>query len=97
MKFRKKPVIIEAYQWWAHGDLNEVVAIPLSAAVKDGQRKKLGWLETPQGGHLVYPGDWVIIDQKGNMTTCNPISFAKQYESIEHRILPFPSQHGKSA
>ena len=95
MKFRKKPVLIDAFQWWKHGDVQEVTAIPLDQKLSDARRRRLGWLETPEGGHLVFPGDWIIIDSKGRLSTCNPISFTKQYESAEVKILPMFTQ-GKS-
>ncbi len=92
MKFRKKVTYVDAWQWFVHGDVPEVTHIPLKSKASDVQRRKLGWVDTPEGGHLVYPGDWVVIDHKGRLSTCNPISFAKLYESAEARILPMPGQ-----
>lgn len=98
MKFRKKAEVIEAYQWWKHGDIPYVTVVPLNIDMKAGQRKKLGWIETPEGGHAVFPGDWVLSDKRGRLSTCNPITFERLYEKVESRILPFPSSsEGKSA
>lgn len=97
MKFRKKSEVIEAYQWWKFGELaSYVIAPPMSADMKAGQRKKLGWIETPEGGHAVFPGDWILIDKRGRLTTCNPVTFERLYERVESRILPFPGE-AKSA
>ena len=97
MKFRKKPQIIDAWQWWKHGDVPEVGAIPWSMKVSDAKRTKLGWLDTPEGGHIVFPGDWVIIDAKGRLSSCNPITFTRLYEQFETKILPLLDEHGRSA
>ena len=97
MKFRKRIQIIEAWQWFKHGDVPEVTAIPLNQKVGDAKRAKLGWLETAQGGHIIFPGDWIIIDQKGNISSCNAETFQRLYEPLETKILPLMSDNGKSA
>ena len=96
MKFRKRSYLVEAFQWFKHGDVPEVTTVPFSAKITDNRRAKLGWLETPQGGHLIFPGDWVIIDGKGQLTSCNSDTFTRLYESAEQRILPMPSERGRS-
>lgn len=97
MKFRKRPINIDAWQWFKHGDVPEVGAIPFGEKVSEARRRRLGWLDTPQGGHLVFPGDWIIIDSKGRLSTCNPITFTKLYEICEMRVLPMAGSHDKSA
>ena len=96
-KFRKKPVIIDAFQWWKHGDVPEVTVIPIGKKVTEARRAKVGWLETPEGGHCVFPGDWIIINAKGQISSCNPDTFTRLYEALEQRILPFPAERGRSA
>jgi hypothetical protein len=77
MKFRKKPVVIEATQWFKHGDHPEVT-----------QRKSFGnehkgWIETLEGGHEVTPGDWIITGVKGEHYPCKPDIFEATYERVE--------------
>lgn len=81
-KFRRRG-IFNAFQWFKHGDVKEVVMIPFTEKVSDAKRTKLGWIHTPQGGHIVYPGDWVLIDKHGVVQTCNPTTFTKLYEAVE--------------
>jgi hypothetical protein len=72
-KYRKKPVIIEAFQWFKHGD-SEIVEI------YDGD---VGWIETLEGGHKVNPGDWIITGINGEHYSCKPDIFEKTYEKVE--------------
>lgn len=91
-KFRKKIVHVEASQWFRHGDHPNVTVIPLGNAEFErlknhpGQRAKLGWLATPQGGHVVHPGDWVIKHENGEFSTCNALSFQRIYEAAEPHL-----------
>jgi hypothetical protein len=94
--YRKRPVLIQAKQWFVHGDVQEVTYAPLSQKMGEGRRKRVGWLDTPQGGHVVFPGDWVVLTERGEMTTINPLTFSKLYEEVESKILPFPGDRSKA-
>ncbi len=93
-KFRKRE-IVEAYQWNKHGDVSNVTYIPLDQKVSESRRDKIGWMDTPEGGHIIFPGDWIIVDSRGRVSSCNPITFTKLYEAVEP-MLPFRDQ-GRSA
>lgn len=100
MKYRKKSPIVDARQWFQHGDHERVEEVPRGEDISESRRGKVGWLPTPLpgGGHLIFPGDWIIIDKKGTISSCNPVSFARLYEVVdEMRILPTPAQFGRSA
>lgn len=73
MKFRKKPVTIEAVQWFRYGDHPAVVRY-------DGNK---GYINTLEGGHEVTPGDWIITGVKGEHYPCKPDIFAMTYEPAE--------------
>jgi hypothetical protein len=73
MKFRKKPVVIEATQWFKHGDH------PL--VVQNGGRDT-GWIKTLEGGHIVTPGDWIITGVKGEHYPCKPDIFEATYDAV---------------
>lgn len=77
MKFRKKPVVIEAVQWFRHGDHPLVVADPSPHVRSDH-----GWIETLEGGHVVTPGDWIITGVKGEHYPCKPDIFEMTYERV---------------
>jgi hypothetical protein len=44
-----------------------------------------GWIDTPQGGHIVCPGDWIINEpvNKNEYYPCKPDVFAATYEPLE--------------
>jgi len=73
MKFRKKPVTVEAVQWFRYGDH------PAVARYFDNK----GYINTLEGGHEVAPGDWIITGVKGEHYPCKPDIFAMTYEPAE--------------
>ena len=83
MKYRKKPVVIEATQWFKNGDHPAVVAV----ITLDGLPHKNGWISTLEGGHIVTPGDWIITGVKGEHYPCKPDIFTMTYESVEEAKL----------
>ena len=76
MKYRKKPVVIEATQWFKNGDHPAVVNL-------DVLPTENGWVETLEGGHVVRPGDWIITGVKGEHYPCKPDIFAATYQMVE--------------
>jgi hypothetical protein len=78
MKYRKKPVVIEATQWFKHGDHPAVVPYPS----QDNLAGK-GWIRTLEGDHTVTPGDWIITGVKGEHYPCKPDIFEMTYEVAE--------------
>ena len=93
MKYRKKPVIIEATQWFKHGDHPEVNKLPTIKSMEIGLAlgdksdgippSKLGWVETLEGGHIVTPGDYIITGIKGEHYPCKPDIFEATYDKVE--------------
>lgn len=73
MKFRKKPVVIEATQWFKMGDH------PAVTEFENGQ----GWVDTLEGGHVVTSGDWIITGVKGEHYPCKPDIFEITYEAVD--------------
>jgi hypothetical protein len=73
MKFRKKPVVIEATQWFKDGDH--------PAVVRNGNEK--GAVQTLEGPMTVTPGDWIITGVKGEHYPCKPDIFEATYERVE--------------
>lgn len=79
-KFRKKPVVIEAVQWFKPGDHPAVV---MKAGHNRYADEGVPWVETLEGGHIVTPGDWIITGVKGEHYPCKPDIFAATYEPVE--------------
>ena len=75
MKYRKKPVVIEATQWFKHGD-HPMVEF-------NSPDSKTGWIATLEGGHIVSPGDYIIKGVKGEHYPCKPDIFHATYEKVE--------------
>jgi len=86
-KFRKKPIEIEAMQWFREGDHPNVTQCHLSPNDKCKHCGKEffehGWIETLEGGHIVCPGDWIIKGIHGEFYPCKPDIFKKTYEKVE--------------
>jgi hypothetical protein len=93
-KFRKKPVVIDAVQWFAMGDHPAVVCIPLTGYNPETDRGK-GWVPTLEGGHVVSPGDWIVTGVKGEHYPCKPDVFAATYEPADEAELPKPQRDAR--
>jgi hypothetical protein len=73
VKFRKKPVVIEATQWFKDGDHSAVWVAGTGRA----------FIETLEGTYKVTPGDWIITGVKGEHYPCKPDIFEATYERVE--------------
>jgi len=96
MKFRKKPIIIEAEQWLLPGNMPGIVVpvyitigngIILGEYKNDGIIPKtptnIGWgMKTLEGWYVVQHGDWIITGIKGEKYPCKSDIFEATYESI---------------
>jgi hypothetical protein len=87
-KYRKKPVVIEAWKW----PENEVPEAKISMIDSDFDWicKECGHLAhehgncpTLEGYHIVCPGDMIIKGIKGEFYPCKPDIFEKTYEKVE--------------
>lgn len=72
MKFRKKPVVIEAEQWFPGKEIKGVII----------DSPKAAYIETLEGILAVSPGDWIITGVKGERYPCKPDIFEKTYEPV---------------
>ncbi len=86
MKFRKKPVVIEATQWNKDGDHPNVIEIPAQVLDTIEARTAVNvhdcrWVGTLEGGHIVSPGDWIITGVQGELYPCKPDIFQMTYEA----------------
>jgi len=87
MKYRKKPVIIEAWQFpheWHKGTPQEfaeaVKKESIGATTEGGFRY---YIETLEGAHDVSYGDYIIKGTKGEFYPCKPDIFEMTYEPVE--------------
>jgi hypothetical protein len=89
MKFRKKPLVIEATQWFKMGDHEEVREYEYNNDVWCDNcvtaKNRHGWIDTLEGGHIVCPGDWIITGVQGEHYPCKPDIFEQTYEKASEK------------
>lgn len=79
MKFRKKPVVIEAREYTRNGLEAESVA-----KWCNGKQTDEGLIiHTLEGDHLANYGDWIIQGVAGEFYPCKPDIFEMTYEKVE--------------
>lgn len=89
MKYRKKPVVIEAYQW--HGERTGSRGVEFIKWIKslNGTRDvtfnddKTLTIKTLEGDHLAQVNDFIISGVKGELYPCKPDIFEMTYEKYE--------------
>ena len=91
MKYRKKPVVIEAVQWtgWNIEEIKDFVGDSLQYEIFDA-----GWqagvcapgvnmsIKTLEGDHICTTGDFIIKGVNGEYYPCKPNIFEKTYELV---------------
>jgi hypothetical protein len=86
MKFRKKPVEIEAWQFKAPNFMGQpdwfVAAMNLGKITFVAGEKTHYRIQTLEGVMRANPGDWIIRGVKGELYPCKPDIFAATYEAV---------------
>lgn len=73
MKFRKKPIVIEAFQWFSHN--------PSFEGMQPDLNSPSGFsCNTLEGKLNISSGDWIIKGINGEFYPCKPDIFEKTYE-----------------
>jgi len=89
MKYRNKPVVIEAVQWFKMGDHPAVTQFPWGRAVikaegyPDFEPWERGIIKTLESEHQVCPGDYIITGVKGEHYPYKPDIFEMIYELVQ--------------
>lgn len=84
MKFRKKPVVIEAVLW--NGTQVSEVTEWISDALHNDTIMRFGdkvVIKTLEGNMIANPGDYIIKGVKGELYPCKPDIFEQTYEPIK--------------
>ena len=84
MKYRKKPVVIDAIQW--DGDnFNEVVYnfVGIICGQNDGNQLAI---RTLGGTMMANPGDWIIRGVKGGFYPVRKDIFEMTYEKVSDEL-----------
>lgn len=82
-RFRKRPVEIEAEQWWPGKFVEGVTELVHDPGDGSTVSSRAGVIDTLEGPHIVSPGDWVITGVKGEKYACKPDVFAATYEPVD--------------
>ena len=79
MRFRKKPVVVEAVLW--DGDPATVDSLNCGEArpCSDGSLR----IWTLEGEMLANIGDWIVKGTRGELYPCKPGPFADTFEAVE--------------
>jgi hypothetical protein len=92
MKYRKKPVVIEAVQFtrrfdwpeWFHDAVSEDrIRVHNTGKFQDWTAPCWAMIATMEGDMKVSENDWVIKGVKGELYPCKPDIFEATYEMVE--------------
>lgn len=95
-KYCKKPVVIEAIQYFREENIHEVQEF-----FGDGNGRELYYnpedneyyIKTLEGDHKVSYGDFIIRGINGEFYPCKPDIFEKTYEKVEYIMKNEQTQH----
>lgn len=81
MRFRKKPVVVEAVQWTGknHNEI-KTFAQESTRTVDFYDDGSVLVIHTLEGDHVASVGDWIIRGVHGELYPCKPDIFAETYE-----------------
>lgn len=89
-EYQKRPIIIQAQQWFEHGDIPEVKEVPrwheeavITAIELGAHLSSWGFIDTLEGGHLVRPGDWIVKGIRGEFYPVKNGIFQETYEEVQ--------------
>lgn len=84
MKFRKKPVEIEAMQYTGASNSEAEVSafVGRDLEMRDVNGILCPIIPTLEGEHIASPGDWIIRGVKGEHYPCKPDIFAATYDEV---------------
>lgn len=82
MKYRKKPVEIEAVQWTGN-NINEIIRLAEQGIRKFEFDNDFIYIDTLEGTMSAQKGDYIIKGVKGELYPCKPDIFEMTYERVE--------------
>jgi hypothetical protein len=87
MKFRKKPVVIEAFQFQQPTSVDDAPEWLIEAVTRGAYLvvDDVARISTLEGVMTAQPGDWIIRGVKGEIYPCKPDIFAATYEPASSR------------
>jgi len=98
-QYRKKPVVVEAFQWCTSMGQVGGVTYPVvdeygdeDLDFVDSYGNEAGLIQNDAGGFPVQDGDWVITGLDGKLYSCKSDMFVQIYEAVEptDAVTPTP-------
>ena len=83
MKYRKKPVVIEAIRYLQNEDNRQEVSDFVGKWLERKVQPYGLVISTLEGEMICAPGDWIIKGVKGEFYPCKPDIFEATYEKVE--------------
>jgi len=85
MKFRKKPVVIEAIQFTGKNCFEIFDFIGRGELIYNLELQNTDWpvIPTLEGAMTASPNDWIIKGSNGEFYPCKPDIFEKTYEAVD--------------
>ena len=83
MKYRKKPVVIDAVQYDGTDAGYDAVCGFAIGIHLDPRGDRTFAVPTLEGELIASPGDWIIRGVKGEYYPCKPDIFAATYEAVD--------------
>lgn len=85
-KYRKKPIVIEAEQWWPSTKPWPMGVYRIPDDWEGAEFPTRHRINTLEGSFHVSPGDWIITGVKGEKYPCKPDIFEATYEAVRSLI-----------
>jgi hypothetical protein len=84
MKFRKKPIVIEAIQFTGSNCFECMHFMNRSSDIWEAELQETDnpTINTLEGDFRTSPGDWIIKGIKGEFYPCKPGIFEATYEAV---------------
>lgn len=83
MKYRKKPVVVDAMQWTGDNMYEVMEFSECSDNFSFPRDHDHCTIETLEGNHICSKNDWIIKGVKGEFYPCKPDIFEATYEKAE--------------
>jgi hypothetical protein len=83
VKYRKKPVVIEAILWSGDNELEVAAFFGQSDTFGLHDDTNVWTIQTLEGEMTAKVGDWIIKGVKGEFYPCKPDIFDATYEPVE--------------
>lgn len=92
MKYRKKPLIVEAIQWTG-GNLQEIIySFPECFGSVVVHHSSEIVIRTLEGNMVAIVGDYIVKGIKGEFYPCKPNIFEDSYEKVNEMEIENPAR-----